>query len=235
MLLNLIIILQNCVNKLTFIFTRKYIFIFLLLQFESKTFLDFIENDSNKNINNNSIDDKINRDFLNDEKNKYIQLNNRIKQLEIDLNNEKEKNKKLNEKIEKYKKNINYLNDKLSENNLVYKNKLLEYQNKIKEKIDEINVLKSKLNDSNINNIQPGEKIIAVGFTSSDQTIQNFFRPCKDSDLFVKIEEKLYDEYPQYKDLETYFLVNGKKILRFKSMKENNIKNGQIIMLNIIE
>ena len=39
----------------------------------------------------------------------------------------------------------------------------------------------------------------------------------------------------QYKDVETYFLVNGRKILRFKSMKENNLKNGQIIMLNIVE
>ena len=114
-------------------------------------------------------------------------------------------------------------------------NKVSELQNIIKEKIDEINVLKSKLSDSNIENIQPGEKIIAIGFTSADQTIQNFYRYCKDSDLFVKLEEKLYDEYPEYKNIETYFSVNGKKVLRFKSMKENNIKNGQIIMLNILK
>ena len=111
----------------------------------------------------------------------------------------------------------------------------MELQNIIKAKTDEINVLKSKLSGSNITNIQPGEQIIAIGFASSDQTIRNFVRPCKDSDLFVKLEEKLYDEYPKYKDVETYFLVNGKKVLRFKSMKENNIKNGQVIMLNIVE
>ena len=195
--------------------------------------MDFIENNSNKIINNNIIDNKINK--LNDEKNKNIELNNKIKKLEIDLNNEKEKNKNLNQQIEKYKNIIKDLNNKISRNNLNDNNKVSELQNIINEKIDEINVLRSRLNNSNINSIQPGEQIIAIGFTSSDQTIQNFFRPCKDSDLFVRLEEKLYDEYPQYKDVETYFLVNGRKILRFKSMKENNLKNGQIIMLNIVE
>ena len=45
-----------------------YILIILLLQFESKTFLDFIENEPNKIIkdNKNFIDDK--NDLLNDEK-----------------------------------------------------------------------------------------------------------------------------------------------------------------------
>ena len=199
--------------------------------------MDFIENNSNikNNNNNNFIDNKINKDLLNDVKNKNIELNNKIKLLVIDLNNEKNKNKYLNQQIKKYKNIIKNLNDKLSVNNLVDNNKILELQNIIKEKTDEINVLKSKLSDSNIDNIQPGEKIIAIGFTSFDQTIQNFFRPCKDSDLFVRLEEKLYDEYPQFKDVETYFLVNGQKVLRFKSMKENNIKNGQVIMLNILE
>ena len=48
--------------------------------------MDFIKNGSNILKNNN----KINKDLLDEEKNKNIQLNNRIKQLEIDLNNEKE-------------------------------------------------------------------------------------------------------------------------------------------------
>jgi len=192
--------------------------------------LDFIENKSNEQINNNFRDGKNN--LLNDENNK---LKNRIKQLETELINEKEKNKNLNEQIKKYIKYIKELNDKLSGNNSVDNNRILELEKIINKKNDEINVLKAKLKISNINNIQPGEQILAIGFTSSDQNIQNFFRPCKDSDLFVRLEEKLYDEYPKYKDIETYFLVNGKKVLRFKSIKENNIKNGQVIMLNIVE
>ena len=64
------------------------------------------------------------------------------------------------------------LKDKLSRSNLVINIKMIELQNIIKTKNDEINELKSKLNDSNINNIQPGEKLIAIVFTSADQTIQ---------------------------------------------------------------
>ena len=192
--------------------------------------MDFIENKSNELINKNFRDGKNN--LLNDENNK---LKNRIKQLETELINEKEKNKNLNEQIKKYIKYLKELNDKLSGNNSVDNNRILKLEKIINKKNDEINVLKAKLNISNINNIQPGEQILAIGFTSSDQNIQNFFRPCKDSDLFVRLEEKLYDEYPKYKDIETYFLVNGKKVLRFKSIKENNIKNGQVIMLNIVE
>ena len=49
--------------------------------------MDFIENNSNKIINNNNnfIDNKINIDLLNEEKNKNFELNKKIKQLNIIL------------------------------------------------------------------------------------------------------------------------------------------------------
>ena len=102
-------------------------------------------------------------------------------------------------------------------------------------KNDEINKLKSKLKENSLENCQPGEKILAIGFTSCDQKINNYIIACKDSELFVRIEEKLYDEYSEYKEKETYFMAAGNKIKRFKTLKENNIKTGSIIMLNIIE
>ena len=102
-------------------------------------------------------------------------------------------------------------------------------------KNDEINKLKSNKNENSIDNNQQGEKILAIGFTSCDHKINKFFLPCKDSELFVRIEEKLYDEYYEYKEKETYFLVGGNKINRFKTIKENNIKNCSIIMLNIYD
>jgi len=86
--------------------------------------LDFIEIESFKIINNNKL--------LNDEINK---LNNRIKQLEINLNNEKEKNKNLNEQIKNYKIIIQELNNKLLGNNIVNNNKVLELENIIKQKL----------------------------------------------------------------------------------------------------
>ena len=54
---------------------------------------------------------------------------------------------------------------------------------------------------------------------------------CKNTDSFVRLEEKLYDEYPEYKDYDAYFMVNGSKIKRFRSLDENNIKQGDTIML----
>ena len=57
--------------------------------------------------------------------------------------------------------------------------------------------------------------------------------PCKNTTTFVKIEEELYKEYPEYKDVNTYFTVNGFEIKRFKSIQENNIKNRDKIILNI--
>ena len=73
------------------------------------------------------------------------------------------------------------------------KNKKL-FEELIKEKIKELEELKS------------GEEIIAIFFTSINQDIH---RPisCKNTDIFAKIEEKIYNEYPIYKDCNTYFTV----------------------------
>jgi hypothetical protein len=95
----------------------------------------------------------------------------------------------------------------------------------------EINSLK---NNNEITYIKPGEKIIAIFFTSNRQDIQ---RPisCKNTDTFVKIEEQIYNEYPKYKEYNTYLTVNGNIIDRFKTLNENGIKDGNIIIVNIYD
>ena len=230
-----------------------YFSLYLYNQFSSKTFLDFIPNyyNNNKikikdniksNKNENIIDNKY-KDLEN-KLNKEIEqnkiLNNEIKRLNKILDNEKTKNIKLNNinidltsQLNNANKNIKNLTYKLNYLNLNNNNN--ELQNIINMKNDEINKLKSKLNDNSLENFQPGDKILAIGFTSCDQKINNFFLPCKDSELFVRIEEKLYNEYSEYKDKETYFVFGANKIKRFKTLKENNIKSGSLIMLNIYE
>ena len=79
----------------------------------------------------------------------------------------------------------------------------------------------------------PGDNIIAVGFMSVNQQIQNYSRAYKDTETVSRIEEELYSNYPEFKDKETYLMLNGKKIMRFKTLKENNIKNGDIIQVHI--
>jgi len=170
---------------------------------------------------------------LNEERNQNKILENKIKTLTKELEDEKSKNNNLTSQLNNANKTIKDLSDKLNSINL--KNYDNDLQKIINMKNDEINKLKSRLNENSIDNIQPGEKILAICFTNCDQKINNFALPCKDSELFVRVEEKLYDEYSEYKEKETYFMADGNKIKRFKTLKENNIKSGSIIMLNIID
>ncbi len=94
-------------------------------------------------------------------------------------------------------------------------------------------LLKSKINVTNLNTILPDEKIIAIQFISQDQNI-NRSMACKDTNIFVDIEEKLYEDYPVLKKTDNYFILKETKIKRFFSLKENNINDGDIIMINII-
>ena len=75
---------------------------------------------------------------------------------------------------------------------------------------------------------------MAVNFISTDENV-NLALPCKNTDIFARLEEQLFNEYPQYKDFNTYFTVGGNIVKRFKTMEENNIKNTNVILLNIYE
>ena len=92
------------------------------------------------------------------------------------------------------------------------------------------NKISNNNNDDLINVINPGEKIIAAQFISTDQKI-TYAIPCKNTTPFVRVEEKLYEEYPEYKETENHFIHNGTVIKRFKTIEENNIKSGKAIIL----
>ena len=79
-----------------------------------------------------------------------------------------------------------------------------------------------------------GDKLMSVIFISSDENI-HYSIICKNNDNFSRLEKVLYDEYPEYKETENYFIVNGKKINRFKTLEENNIKNNSVITLQQID
>ena len=76
------------------------------------------------------------------------------------------------------------------------------------------------------------EDIISIHFQSIDQKV-DIDIPCLMTDTFVRIEEILYDKYPEYKDKETYFLASGEKVKRFKSIQENKIKNFDEILFDL--
>ena len=98
--------------------------------------------------------------------------------------------------------------------------------NTIKQKEDEINILKEQLKhipkQKKVFNI---DEMVTVNFISSDSKI-HFAIPCIKSNIFAEIEEKLYEQYPEYRETNNYFLANGTQVKRFKTIEYNNIGSG---------
>ena len=176
--------------------------------------------------NNNSLYESQIRELnkqLNDEKNKnqsYINtingLNAQINMYKSQLNEEKNKN-------QTYINTINGLNETIS----FLKKQLTDEKNKNKNNFHNMNQLN---NNREITYINSGEKIMAINFVSmGNQDITNYNIICKNTDLFVRLEEKLYQDFPQFKDYETYFEVRTKRIKRFKTIEENDIRSNDVI------
>jgi len=103
------------------------------------------------------------------------------------------------------------------------------------EKEKPIDILKSVNSEfkNGINSDITNDKndIINIEFISSDQKI-NYTIDCLKSQYFYEIEEKLYEKYPKYRESNNYFIVDGKEILRFKTIEQNGINKGMILILN---
>jgi len=190
----------------------------LLEENEGKDFQEISYNINEEKINKitNTQIDKI-----------KIKEDKKYNELLYQLNEEKNKNKKLSEQLSNEQKKVRELSDKIK----LYEYKIKEYEKKVYSHNLEINNLN---NNNEIKYIKPGEKILAIFFTSNQQDIH---RPisCKNTDTFVKIEEQIYNEYPKYKDYNTYLTVNGNVIKRFKTLNENGIKDGNTIIVNIYD
>ena len=76
--------------------------------------------------------------------------------------------------------------------------------------------------------------IIVVNFNSMDGNI-NYGIAAEKKDLFAEIEEKLYQQYPQYRETNNNFIANGAQILRFKTIEQNKIQNGIPVTLKVIQ
>ena len=110
--------------------------------------------------------------------------------------------------------------------------KKLKYE--INQKENQINKLKIELqNEKNKTNKKMFDynDMIAINFISTDQKINKFPISCVKTDRFAEIEEKLYQEFEEFRETNNTFIVNGTTILRFKKMSENNIKDGDTIQL----
>ena len=182
-------------------------------------------------------------------KNEDLKNNIKINEQNIMNNNEKLRNELNNYKIEnkKLKSEINRLNNELmnakkiiinmnmnniQQNNHGNNNIINDLHNLIQIKDKEINDLKIKLEQNNfINEDKPVNisDVLVVHFISTDQNIKYSIKCLKD-ETFAEVEEKLYKKFSEYRERNNSFLCNGRVILRFKSMCDNFIKDGNTIL-----
>ena len=148
-----------------------------------------------------------------------------------EINNLRNELTKANKIIEQQKLTINNLQSKLNE----YNNIINNYQNKLNQKELELNNLKSQLNNINSNNLSDNDNIklnemMCVNFISMDQKV-HFAVPCLKKNIFAEVEEKLYQQYPEYRETNNNFIANGTQVLRFKTIAENKIGTGLPVTL----
>ena len=107
----------------------------------------------------------------------------------------------------------------------------LKYQ--LLQKAHEIKDLKIKSQNNNQNNKQilNMDEIMIVYFQSQDQEINHVGIKCLPSDTFAEIEEKLYKKFENFRNTNNTPLCNGRIILRFKTLSENNIKDENVVQL----
>ena len=162
----------------------------------------------------------------NNNQNTLASNNNEINNLQ----NELTKARKI---IEQQKLTINDLQNKLNNSNNIINNlnnEINNYKNIISKKDLELNNIKSQLNNNIPNNNVNFNDIMCVNFISSDKNV-HFAASCLKTNTFAEIEEKLYKQYPQYRETNNNFLANGTQVLRFKTIAENNIGNGLPVTL----
>ena len=91
----------------------------------------------------------------------------------------------------------------------------------VQQKESELSNYNSYKKNNNIN----FDDFMVVNFISTDQNLHYAIK-CISSNTFAEVEEKLYQQFPQYRETNNNFLANGQTILRFKTISQNKIGSG---------
>ena len=187
-------------------------------------------------MNNNNMNNQIgqNMNMMNDNK-----MNNQIGQ-NMNMMNDNKMNNQMGQNMNMM--NNNNMNNQIGQNmNMMNNNNMnsqkeVELNKKIEELSKNLNEMSKKLSilkdfksESESQSLLE-ENLFSIIFVSADQKV-HYSIVCKNSDPFYKVEQKLYEEYPELKEKDLFFLNNGKSINRNKTVAENKIKNGYIITI----
>ena len=193
---------------------------------------DFIKKTNyNANINSNTNSNNTNNNIINENKKLQEELNIYKKEnenLKNEINKLKNDNNKLNNELVKANKIISNFHNNQN-NNIDINNKINNLNEMLKMKDIMINDLKNQLENKGDKTVHFND-IIVVNFISTDQNI-NYGIKCLKTDTFAEIEEKLYQKYGEYRETNNNFTANGRIILRFKSISDNHIKDGDKVQL----
>ena len=172
---------------------------------------------------------------------KIEELNESINKLKLDLEREKTINNNLSLNIEKLetmlKDKEKEIKEERSQNNELIKkindiknifssNKILELIEKIEEKENEMKELKKVFPFE----YSKGEKVFIITFISLNEDI-HYSMLCKNTDNFYRLEITFYNKFPEYKDENNIFLINGKIIDKLNNLESNNINDNDIIII----
>ena len=95
-------------------------------------------------------------------------------------------------------------------------------------KIIDFNIIKDNQNETKLNYDR------FIKFMSTDHLISVSIL-CSGFSIFANIENILYKLYPEYKHLNCFFLCNGNKINRFKTINENKISEEGYVVICIYD
>ena len=189
-------------------------------------------NNSQNNNNNNDI-------TKNNDNNKQINNNNNyikeINELKRQLNEERDKNQKLINENQLLQEKINKLNTEINQ----LQELKAKFENNLSPKTNEMQKITPQNNNDyyDMSSMKPNDKIITVNFVSiGKDVIDHYSMICKYRDLFVKLEARLYKDFPELNEcFDLYYEVNGKRVKRYLSLEQNEIKNNEIINIFFID
>ena len=171
-------------------------------------------------------------------------IQNLIKYDKLLLKKSKKENDKFQKKISKLNNKVQYLSNELLNTKLAFFNQanMVKCLSELNQEINnrdynyrkEINDLKLKLSKYEYDVEVNLHDMIVINFNSEDGRMR-YAMQCLKTETFAQVEEKLYDKYREYKNTNNKFISNGRNILRFKTVEENNIRNGDTVQFQVIE
>jgi len=179
------------------------------LEKDKKILREKLENEKNMNDNLSVLINKL--------KIKNKDLESKLNELE-NKNNLENENK--NFKIPSNSNNINIINENDFSNQEENINKLNKKIKDLEEKLERYPCI-----------LEKNEKLISIIIYSEDKSIHHSIIS-KNTDIFNKIVNEIYKIYPEISEKNNIFTYKGKIIDKSKSIDNNEIKDGDVVILS---